>query len=525
MVSPMVSPSSLWQRLHHIIGGGIVVAWVTTIIVQQSSCLEQPVDFSQTLAPPLKGVTQTFGIYYGDTKVGFARSQRVAREEGGARFFDRAYWQFRAQGSVQRLAIESEAEIGPQWQLERFHARVDAGVARIQASGEVKNGVLHLKMVTGGRVRQEQIPVNGPMLVPGVLRAFVAASDPEPGAVLEMDVFNPLLRSVQKVVVVVQQRTDEGWQIVEALHRSIETTAWIDHEGNTLREESALGFQMVAEEEAKALAMPEDSDHIPDLVFAAAAPLSGELPEQVTAIKRLRLQLSGVNPQDFSALAGDRQRLLQHGVEINVVQPPQAAPYQLPFALEQVTVEETLGQQLLAAMRPEALVQADDPRIIAQAKRVVGSVKDPVRAATLLAQWVNRTVKKQSSVGVPNASEVFDTMTGDCNEHTVFYTALARAVGIPTRMASGLVYADLPGSKSMYYHAWPEVWLGQWLALDPTFGQIPADATHIRFVVGGLERQVEILKLIGSVRVAVEAVTLSDDNTAAAAGQEVRVGD
>jgi hypothetical protein len=41
------------------------------------------------------------------------------------------------------------------------------------------------------------------------------------------------------------------------------------------------------------------------------------------------------------------------------------------------------------------------------------------------------------------------------------------------------------------------VWLGEWVAVDPTFGQAPADAAHIRFIVGGLARQVEIIRLIG----------------------------
>jgi len=35
------------------------------------------------------------------------------------------------------------------------------------------------------------------------------------------------------------------------------------------------------------------------------------------------------------------------------------------------------------------------------------------------------------------------------------------------------------------------------VAVDPTFGQWPADAAHIRFVVGGLAQQVEIVRLIG----------------------------
>ena len=35
------------------------------------------------------------------------------------------------------------------------------------------------------------------------------------------------------------------------------------------------------------------------------------------------------------------------------------------------------------------------------------------------------------------------------------------------------------------------------MAVDPTFGQFPADAAHLRFTIGGLAQQVELVRLIG----------------------------
>jgi hypothetical protein len=70
-------------------------------------------------------------------------------------------------------------------------------------------------------------------------------------------------------------------------------------------------------------------------------------------------------------------------------------------------------------------------------------------------------------------------------------------VGLPARTAAGLVYLD----GSFYYHAWPEVYLGRWVAVDPTLGQVPADAAHVRFTVGGLARQIELIRLIGQLSI------------------------
>jgi transglutaminase-like putative cysteine protease len=106
---------------------------------------------------------------------------------------------------------------------------------------------------------------------------------------------------------------------------------------------------------------------------------------------------------------------------------------------------------------------------------------------------VYRELAKEITISVPSASQVLETRRGDCNEHAILFVAMARAIGLPARTAAGLVYAR----GSFYYHAWPEVFLGEWVAVDPTFGQFPADASHLRFTIGGLARQAELIRLIG----------------------------
>src|SRR5687767_15407920 len=73
------------------------------------------------------------------------------------------------------------------------------------------------------------------------------------------------------------------------------------------------------------------------------------------------------------------------------------------------------------------------------------------------------------------------------------YTTLfrSRAAGVPARAAAGLAHL---GGK-FYYHAWPEVFVGKWIAVDPTFGQFPADAAHLRFVYRSEEHTSELQSL------------------------------
>ena len=107
-------------------------------------------------------------------------------------------------------------------------------------------------------------------------------------------------------------------------------------------------------------------------------------------------------------------------------------------------------------------------------------------------------LEKRPVASIPNAVQVLEMRAGDCNEHAVLFAALARASGLPARVVAGVVYAD----GAFLYHAWDEVWLGSgWMSVDPTFDQMPADATHVKLVEGGPEAHAALLAVIGKLAI------------------------
>jgi transglutaminase-like putative cysteine protease len=142
--------------------------------------------------------------------------------------------------------------------------------------------------------------------------------------------------------------------------------------------------------------------------------------------------------------------------------------------------------------------------------------------AERLTRHVNALLEKKPTVGLPSAREVLRTRVGDCNEHTALYVALARSLGIPARIAVGLVFTR----GAFYYHAWPEVYLdegnrrGVWLPVDPTLNEFPADATHLRLARGGLDRQAAILPLIGKLKLTVLELDLAPGSTPVLVGRQ-----
>ena len=141
--------------------------------------------------------------------------------------------------------------------------------------------------------------------------------------------------------------------------------------------------------------------------------------------------------------------------------------------------------------------------IRAKAAEVIGDAETRLEAVERLVHFVDRYVADVPNIGVPHGLQVLHDAQGDCNEHTALFVTLARSAGIPSRIAAGLVYSERAGTHpAFYYHAWPEVRLGgdvDWVPVDPTFGQFPADATHIKLVEGDLDRQVEIMSFMGRI--------------------------
>jgi hypothetical protein len=236
--------------------------------------------------------------------------------------------------------------------------------------------------------------------------------------------------------------------------------------------------------------------------MSAVVPVMSRRIDEPRDVRRLRLRLEGVE-LPAADLDGVGQTVEGSIVEIRdprTLQPGPADPG---------------AKQFLA---PERLIESDAPEIVAEAERAVGAATRTRDKAERLTRYVNALLDKKPTVSLPSALEVLRTKVGDCNEHTALYVAMARAAGIPARIAVGLVYVR-GAQGAFYYHAWPEVYLeesggrGLWLPVDPTLNQFPADGTHLRLVRGGLDEQAAILPLIGRLRMTVLDMELDPQST------------
>ena len=424
-------------------------------------------------------------------------------------------------GEEHRATATSDVRLSRGLALSDFRISFESDGAPIAISGRaLGDSALQIVLAHDETAADTQrVALSAPVVLPTMVPIAIAlGEDPKVGRSYTMSSFDPISLAPAPVTIRIEAessftvpdsaRFDEGrrrWTIArrDSVHAWRIATdgpsairAWIDEQGRIVEMQHALGFSLhrtayeIAFENwrldggTRTRTVAAGRDVLETTAIAASAPLDRKRPAA------LRVRLRGAKLDGF-ALNGGRQALRGDTLVIQREDSTAGgAPYTMPMPL-------AMRMSFRHELSPEPLVQSGDARIVALARRLRGDTRDPALAARRINNWVHDSLKKSIAVTIPSAIQVLETRSGDCNEHTQLFVALARAAGIPARAAAGLAHV---GGK-FYYHAWPEVFVGKWVAVDPTFGQFPADAAHLRFVYGGLARQAELLRLMGTLKI------------------------
>jgi hypothetical protein len=502
----------------------LIVAWIAVMAVLiNRSYLQASTSLATDLARYGSAAVWR-GVYYRGEKIGFTVSQTVAQDEGFLLEED-GRLQMAMLGATTSATIRTTAHVDKTFMLHAFEFSLDPGTGPIEVRGRIDGRRLSLDVKTPSGTRSEVRELDEPPALSLNISRRLANGGLVAGAKHQWTVFDPATLRNSKVNVEVGRRelvrgagaTPLPAFRVEMEYAGLKTSSWITDTGEVVREESPLGLITVRESAERARASAVSRGMQVDLLEAAAvAPrMRTPIPEP-RDVRLMRIRLGGVDLSPLD-LDGGAQRLTGDVLELRD-----------PQGLKPGAADPGAGGALAA----ETFIESDAPEIVAEAAKAVNGVAGDRARAERLTRYVNALLDKKPTVSLPSAREVLRTRVGDCNEHTVLYVAMARALGIPARIAVGLVYIH----GAFYYHAWPEVYLaegsgfrvpgsgaaerGLWLPVDPTLNQFPADATHLRLARGGLDRQTVVLPLMGHLTMDVLDVELAPNATPILVGKE-----
>jgi hypothetical protein len=466
------------KRFSKFIQLGIIGIWLCLVcmLVYRHYISGEQISSLQSLSgSKFKTSEEWFGIYAGNEKLGYVKtsSEKIGNEY--------RFTQYGETGNLQQdkslpTIITFTCLTDLDYRIKSFEFETRSGDTFIKSRGELdEDNVLLVFVETEKEKKTEAIDIPGSPYLYATVKHMLYAKGLEKGKRFKVPVLNIFSLGVDETIVEVQDLVPVkvGISVHTAYVLKIGGTySWISDGGTTLKEANADGLLYLSETETSAKS--KDDQYIFDYLSIHTLKSNKLLPYPEN-LSSLKIRLSGIDPAHYPLLNEGRQTLNGNVLEIDKEPEDELKEntYDLPYG----------NNDLELFLAPDNFVQSDHHTIIYNADKFAAIEKNAFRLARFLTSNLYLTMGKSPMFHLRKSMDIFNKTLGESNDHTVMFTAFARAGGLPVRMAGGLVY--LKGR--FYYHAWPEVWIGRWVPADPTLGQFPADVTHIRFVAGEID--------------------------------------
>ncbi|MCX5868266.1 MAG: lasso peptide biosynthesis protein [Proteobacteria bacterium] len=496
---------SRWlKRPVNLIGILVVAIWVGVGVYYLAGpkkvALKWPTSLAvQPGALPAEGWEEWYGNYFQGRKIGYSQTSRQVIPEGYL-YRDHTHLWLNVSGEAVEADTNTEARVGKDLRLQKIDFRLHSQEAETLIDGKVEGNKLILGIKAGGERTQQVIEIQEAPLTMLTVRDYLLRNPQtklEVGQKFKLPFFDPM--TMANAELEIEVLGTENLKIGEKLtsvfrmkesFKGDDSLTWVTPEGKTIKEYSPRGFVVQLQPREEAEKPDSKSEPLPDLIQALAIPVKGKI-DSPRELKYLKIVLNKVVLTGFD-LTGHRQTLNDRTVEVRMEDPGRVSSYPLPWS-------EIVGggNEAKESLQATPFIPLGNAELVKAAKGAAEGNTDSLKAARSIMVWVNRNLKKVPTFSIPSALQILKDRQGDCNEHTLLFVALARQVGLPARMAAGIVYLE----GKFFYHAWAEVYIGGgddgWITIDPVFAQLPADATHVRFISGDLDRQVEITRFVG----------------------------
>jgi hypothetical protein len=410
--------------------------------------------------------TQWMTILLDGRKIGHALHERV-EVEGRIETTQRMQVTLERGGVTLEVASTETSAETPEGRPLGFRGEILlAGSSRRYEGRITEDGMLEVVLSgIGGEDRRQMPWPEGALLAEGQRLALRAA--PEDATSLELLTFQPdALRAtrlelafgaVENVVLpeTGRQRLRRVSQRIDMGAGELVTEAWMDEERRILRLRMPMFgtfLDLLACSADCALAPVQSADLLARTLVPAPPGLARRVGREALAY---RLRATDEAPISLPELAEQRAAPLDGGWRVSI-HPGDSLPKADPPDP--------------ALLEPSRWIESDAPEIVAMARREAGDAADGLSRMRRLEEATRRHITVKSlRIGYASALETYRAREGDCTEHALLLAALGRALGIPTRIATGLVYApQFAGQREVFVpHAWTQAWIDdRWVSFD-----------------------------------------------------------
>ena len=458
-------------------------------------------------------VDRWYEVYLGDAKVGYA--QDFMQKDGDViKSRNEFVMQIKRAGQSIEITVEQVTKEKISGELIDFSTETKMAGIPMLKRGRVEGEeliVYEKQFITGKETRFPFDPEGG--MSWGLRKQVLENGFQEAGKTYKLKVYSPdmgMKSPVQAVIVCRGKKTIQvGKEKIKAYEVDMElkspfgsmnSKTWFDRNCVALRTEMSMGgmiISMIEVPKKKAKKMEEDAHEV---LLSSVVPLNSAVPPGEKNIFIMEAITGKWSGKLFEGSNQKVERIDDKSVRVIVDQSPKNEK-----VMREIDVKPFLSASVY--------LDTDDLLIQKLAKKGKQKATTPIEIAKKLTKFVYRYVaSKNYDVGFATASEVARNKEGDCTEHSMLLAALGRTLNIPSRVVTGLVYADeFEDQKDvLVYHMWTQFHIdGQWLDFDSALGLVKCPADRITLAVDSMEEDtvvsvLPVMELINNLKVTVQ---------------------
>jgi transglutaminase/protease-like cytokinesis protein 3 len=217
-----------------------------------------------------------------------------------------------------------------------------------------------------------------------------------------------------------------------------------------------------------------------------------QMPDNYYVVNLVTNQVTRALQQDLNAASGCNNTVRQR---------PQLTEQEMPFPQPHSCTQTLTGdlssstsqaddraaqQQNADPLGSTPMIQSADPEIIQKAQEVIQGAGTDLEKALKIHDWVaahvtydmgaySQYLENTSNLDSykTDALTVLHSGSSICSGYSDLYAAMARAVGLPTRIVAGQACTQADGAFKWVEHEWNEVQIdGKWIPIDTTWDSV-----------------------------------------------------
>ena len=441
------------------------------------------------------------GTYYKGKKMGFTKSKTRWSPEGIV-MDSTVFFKIRSKSIDQSTIIKHTTRLSPDFKLSSFSLLQEISGHRQQVEGKMEGNELRYRTKSLGYDKEKTVKFTEKTVSSSTFLINLVSERLKVGQRGELRLFmEPLQLMVDLEYKVLRQETlqYEGKSIdtfvIRQRFSGMETMIWVSHDGTVYRESTNMGFESFKERPQVAQKIDE-AITLSSIITMSLVKPNKPLPQPKSSYD-LVYRIHPVSSPD-TIPEDHRQKIIKVEKQDDGNYITTLRIKSEPKKMDRTVQKKDETEQDPKYLEETAEVQSRHKIIQALARELSADGKSKWQLAKDINLWVHLNLRKEM-VDTVTALDALLEKRGECQSHTYLFTALTRASGIPTRIVNGLVYSK--EYEGFLYHAWPEVFLGEWKAMDPTFGQDRTDATHIKLTENSNESPFHIMEFVGKIAI------------------------